>query len=411
MALSEADDSTGGRGPVAPRPADGLTFAAGRTRIHVALGQPSVVAVSGELDGDAAPVLRRALDVAVGRLGDRDVEIDLGPASPGDAGVEALRRAGERLGDAGRRLTIRATSPAVQAAVAVRSTTTTGDAPAGRLGSPGEAADEVALARARSKAPSSTLAALEQRAVYEFLAFMASSPALYLMRRGDGHPVMVLPPFAVDDAYTAPLRWVLSGQGYAVHGWEQGTNLSRTPKICEGLPRRLLELHDRYGARISLVGHSGGGSWARDLARRFPSAVRQVITLGSPFRLRPGDATGADGIAELLLREQVPQDDEALLPEEDRPPLTVPVTAIYTRTDGVAPWHAGIEAEGPRRENIEVVGSHCGLGYNPAAVIAVADRLAQPEGHWQPFEPPPFSRHLFPPPVYWRPPAARRAAA
>jgi pimeloyl-ACP methyl ester carboxylesterase len=252
------------------------------------------------------------------------------------------------------------------------------------------------------KAPSDRLAALEMRAAFEFMAFMANSASLYLMPRGDGHPVMVLPPFVADDAYTAPLRWVLDGQGYAVHGWRQGTNLSRTRKIVDGLPRWLEELHDRHGAKVSLVGHSGGGNWARDLAREYPDAVRQVITLGSPFRLRPGDATQADRLADMLLKDQVPQDPSTLIDEEDRPPLAVPVTSIYSRTDGVAPWQAALESEGPRRENIEVFGSHCGLAYNPPAVYAVCDRLAQPEGEWHPFRPPAHARRLFPTPAYWR---------
>jgi pimeloyl-ACP methyl ester carboxylesterase len=260
------------------------------------------------------------------------------------------------------------------------------------------------------KAPSRRLAALEQRAAYEFLAFMATSSMLYGMRRGDGHPVMVLPPFMADDNNTVPLRSVVDSHGYAVYGWAQGPNLSRTRTIVEGLPRRLITLHERHGAKVSLVGHSGGGNWARDLARELPSAVRQVITLGSPFRLRPGDATRADRFATLLLRDQVPPDAEALIDEEQRDPLPVPVTAIYTRTDGVAPWQAGIESEGPQRENIEVVGSHCGLAYNPAAVIAIVDRLSQPEGSWQPFRPPPLTCHLFPTPEYWRSASLRRAA-
>jgi pimeloyl-ACP methyl ester carboxylesterase len=251
--------------------------------------------------------------------------------------------------------------------------------------------------------------ALEPRALYEFWAFVASYPVLQLLGRGDGHPVMVLPPFAADDAYTSPLRSLLRGLGYAAHGWHQGTNLSRTRRIVEGLPARLVDLQRRHGAKVSLIGHSGGGLWARDLARAFPKAVRQVITLGCPFRLRPGDATQADPLANLLLVDQVPQDPDELIDEEFRPPVPVPVTAIYTRTDGVASWWAGIQSEGPRRENVEVFGSHCGLVHNPAAIIAIIDRLAQPEGSWQPFDPPTFARHLFPKPAYWQPKTAAAA--
>ena len=54
-----------------------------------------------------------------------------------------------------------------------------------------------------------------------------------------------------------------------------------------------------------------------------------------------------------------------------------------------------------------MVGSHCGLGYNPAAVFAIADRLAQPEGAWQPFRPPAHARRFFPKPVYWQPASSR----
>jgi pimeloyl-ACP methyl ester carboxylesterase len=241
------------------------------------------------------------------------------------------------------------------------------------------------------------------RAAYEFMAFMNTSSALVSTHRGDGHPVMLLPPFMADDSYMAPLRWVLNAQGYSAHGWRQGSNLNRTAKIVEGLPRRLLDLHERHGNKVSLVGHSGGGNWARELARDYPFAVRQVLTLGAPFRLRPGDATQADKLASSVLRDQVPPSPSALLDEESRPPLRVPVTSIYSRTDGVAPWQAGLESAGPLRENIEVLGSHCGLCYNPAAIFAIADRLAQPEGAWRHFQPPACASQYFPTPAYWHP--------
>ena len=259
-----------------------------------------------------------------------------------------------------------------------------------------------AQVRQSFKAPSLRLVAMEQRASQEFLAFMATAARLRRMSQGDGHPVMVLPPFGADDTYSAPLRWVLHGQGYSVHGWRQGTNRHRTAKIVEGLPRCAVRTAHAGAAKVSLIGHSDGGNWARELAREFPWAVRQVITLGSPFRLRPGDSTCADSLAERILGEQIPPPPAALIDEDDRPPIPVAVTAIYTRTDGVAAWEAGLESEGPRRENIEVVGSHCGLGYNVAAIIAIADRLAQPEECWQPFWPSPSLRHLFPKPVYWQ---------
>jgi hypothetical protein len=62
-----------------------------------------------------------------------------------------------------------------------------------------------------------------------------------------------------------------------------------------------------------------------------------------------------------------------------------PTTSIYSRTDGVVAWRCSINAPHPHTENIEVYASHLGLGMNPAALYAIADRLAQPEGDWHPF--------------------------
>jgi hypothetical protein len=65
----------------------------------------------------------------------------------------------------------------------------------------------------------------------------------------------------------------------------------------------------------------------------------------------------------------------------------VPSTAIFTRSDGVVPWRSCVDLPGPRSENIEVIGSHCGLGHNPAVVRVIADRLRLEHGEWRPFEP------------------------
>jgi hypothetical protein len=63
----------------------------------------------------------------------------------------------------------------------------------------------------------------------------------------------------------------------------------------------------------------------------------------------------------------------------------VPSTAIYSRSDGVVHWTTCLEYEGERAENVEIVGSHSGMAFNPMVVHVIADRLSQPEGGWQPF--------------------------
>src|SRR6478736_3367671 len=122
--------------------------------------------------------------------------------------------------------------------------------------------------------PSRTLLLLEGRAVQELGAFWLLRPWLAAAPRGDGHPVLVLPGLLASDMSTQPLRSFLKGQGYAVHGWKQGRNLGLREGIEDGMLERVEELYERHGRRkISLVGWSLGGIYARQLAKRVPEMV------------------------------------------------------------------------------------------------------------------------------------------
>src|SRR5438552_9628804 len=132
--------------------------------------------------------------------------------------------------------------------------------------------------------PSPALLALEGRAWLEFAALLPALPFLARAPRGDGHPVLVLPGWMASDLSTRALRWFLRDRGYHVHGWRLGRNVGATAPIREGLGRRFLELRDRHARKLTLLRWSLGGIFARELARRFPDDVRQVITLASPFR-------------------------------------------------------------------------------------------------------------------------------
>lgn len=246
--------------------------------------------------------------------------------------------------------------------------------------------------------------------MFELGAVAAASPLLRAIGRGDRHPVLVLPGFLAGDPSTAPLRSVLRGQGYWVHGWHLGRNLGPTPEIVDGLIDRLAMLHERHEAPVSLIGWSLGGIYARRLARRFPERVRQVITLGSPFRIDPDtNRSTVSGLYDRLRPTHAVTIDHDL-PGMDGGSLEVPATSIYTRTDGVVRWWQCLESVGPERENIEVRGSHSGLGFNPAAIIAISDRLAQPVGEWRPFRPPPGLGHQYPHPADWTPDVAASIA-
>jgi pimeloyl-ACP methyl ester carboxylesterase len=245
-----------------------------------------------------------------------------------------------------------------------------------------------AAPRTAIKAPSALLALTElPRALFELGSLPWAAPLLATAPRGDGHPVMVLPGFVSSDRATGILRGFLKKQGFDAHAWELGRNLG--PKAIgqqgEKLIERILAIHEATGLKVSLVGWSLGGVMARLAAKRIPHAVRQVITLGSPFSGSP-KASNVWRAYEMMTGQKI--DDEhtqGQLNEVSAPP-PVPSTAIYTRGDGVVAWQNCCEEAGPLSDNIEVHGSHCGLGVNASVLYAVVDRLAQAEDDWHPFE-------------------------
>jgi hypothetical protein len=233
--------------------------------------------------------------------------------------------------------------------------------------------------------PSKALMILEGRALSEFGAFWLLRPWLSAAPRGDGHPVLVLPGLLADDMSTRPLRGFLNSHGYKAHGWKQGRNLGLRGGVESDMLARIDELYERHGQRkISLIGWSLGGLYARQLAKITPYKVRSMISLGSPFAGSP-KATNAWRIYEMASGTTI--EDQELVNGgslADAPP--VPTTSIFSRTDGICAWQTCLNVEAPKVENIEVYGSHCGLGHHPAAVYAIADRLAQPEGQWKKFD-------------------------
>jgi len=231
-------------------------------------------------------------------------------------------------------------------------------------------------------APSKALLLAEgARAALELSASAALWPVLQLAPRGDGHAVLVLPGLMAGDWSTQILRDYLRGRGYQAVGWGQGTNLGPRPGVEQGMVALLEQLNERGGGPVSVVGWSLGGVYARLLAARRPELVRSVVTLGSPFSGDPR-ATNAWRIYELASGQSA-KGDPRLAVVASTPP--VPTTSIFSRSDGVVAWHTSLQGAGPMSESIEVHASHLGLGAHPAVLYALADRLAQPQGDWQPF--------------------------
>jgi pimeloyl-ACP methyl ester carboxylesterase len=225
------------------------------------------------------------------------------------------------------------------------------------------------------------------RAAMEMSTLPFAMMTMGCIPRGDGHPVMVLPGFMGSDSSTVTIRNYLTALGYEVYPWALGRNLGRRGDIEHKMVERANHIAATHGQKVSLVGWSLGGIFARQIARDIPDAVRQVITLGSPFG-SPGRGGTNKEIAELyeMMSGENPAEEplEALEEIWSAPP--VPSTAIFSKSDGVAAWEVCIEQEGPLTDNVEVHGSHTGLGFNPVVLYVIGDRLSLAEDEWTPFD-------------------------
>ena len=232
----------------------------------------------------------------------------------------------------------------------------------------------------------------EGRILFEMGITTLMMPALMAAPKGDGHPVMVLPGFLASDISTIPLRKFLRLKGYKDEGWGLGRNMGKhivdgKRVVSDELIDQVIRLSVIHNQKVSLVGWSLGGILAREVARIVPDCVRQVITLGSPFNGPEGAAPMAARMFKLLNRDLV--EKEIHLAHEIFVPPPVPSSAIFSRSDGIVSWQSCVNKQdvlNKQTENIEVQGSHIGLGYNHQAFWIVANRLAQAEGQWQPFQ-------------------------
>jgi pimeloyl-ACP methyl ester carboxylesterase len=214
----------------------------------------------------------------------------------------------------------------------------------------------------------------ELRAPLEAAAFLLGPDVTRGLPRGDGHPVLLLPPFGLDGRAMLPLARALDRLGYAVHDWGEGRNLGLRQRTAKRLLDRIADLHRRHGSTLSLVGWSAGGLYARELARARPDLVRRVITLGAPVHPHASghelvDLARAGTDAVLAARGDLP-----LIVHSDPPP--VPLTAIHATGDGVVAAAAARERERGDVENLGVEGTHLGLLCSRPALRAIATRLA-----------------------------------
>ena len=239
------------------------------------------------------------------------------------------------------------------------------------------------LERQAPRRPSLTLLGAEPwRAAFEYLSHKLTTTKP--TAQGDGHPVVIFPGMAADGRSVAPLRKYCQSLGYEAFDWGRGFNTGPQGDLDTWLltlAKHTQKLVSPTNRGATLIGWSLGGLYAREIAKLMPEQVRQVITIGTPFNA-DADHTNVGWLFRMLTRS--PAAIDAALATRLRTAPPVPTTSIYSRTDGIVAWqsclHDGMAAQ---VEDVEVPGSHTGLGWNPAVLRVVADRLAQPPGRWQ----------------------------
>ncbi len=223
------------------------------------------------------------------------------------------------------------------------------------------------------------------RAIFELGLSVSFSKLIKKQKNGDGHPVMVLPGFMSSARSTKVLRKYIENLGYDAYDWGLGRNIGKLD-FMELLLERIDEIHQKTGQQISLVGWSLGGIFARQVAKERPDIIRQVITLGTPFA-GLAEPNNAEWIYRLMNGgEKVKNVNSSFL--EDLPnPTPVPTTSIYSKEDGIVPWQLCMEkVEDPIHQNIQVRGSHIGMGVNTSVLSIISDRLKLGKENWYKFK-------------------------
>jgi len=233
----------------------------------------------------------------------------------------------------------------------------------------------------------------EPRALLEWQSFFVFRSFLKKLSEGDGHSVLVFPGFGATDLATLPLRNLLDELGYDAYGWGLGANILFDQSTEAEMVNLVNSVAEKSGRQVSLIGWGLGGLYVREVAKECLDSVRCVISLGSPVSGQLHTHTNSSGLLNLLGGEP-----GSIQPDKRRKlylPPNVPTTSIYSKSDGIVAWESSMQKSYEHTENIEIPASHMGLGVNPLTVIAIADRLAQPVGKWQAFEPKGWQKALF----------------
>lgn len=216
---------------------------------------------------------------------------------------------------------------------------------------------------------------MEARSLLEWSSIYCIYPFIPKRIKGNENPVLLIPPYLGDDFSTSFVRKYLKSLGFTTYKWDLGFNMVKSHYIPR-LEEKLHDIYQKHNAKVNIVGWSGGGIFAKIMANRHPEQVEQILTIGSPIWGVMDMKTPVYGLLEFFRGKSLKERNERFLAELEPIPK-VPVTCIYTKTDGLVPWKHCMEAETSRKDikNIEVFGSHSGMGANVSVLLVTANML------------------------------------
>jgi triacylglycerol lipase len=192
---------------------------------------------------------------------------------------------------------------------------------------------------------------------------------------GRGRPVMLIPGFMAGDRSLDTMRGWLRRNGYRPLRSGIELNMQSSAVLVERIARRIRS-EVPAGKKVIVIGQSRGGTLGLGLAQKYHKLVERVIALGSPIAasmdIHPVTMLGvhAARAVHALGRNPWDIDDEFDRQVLERP--KVPMTMLYSRTDGFVHWKACVRDD---VESIEVGGSHLGMSVNPRVYREIARLL------------------------------------
>jgi triacylglycerol lipase len=221
----------------------------------------------------------------------------------------------------------------------------------------------------------------EFRAVGEFARFFGQAWTWRFDRRAPkARSILLIPGFLAGDVTLYPFANWLRSRGHQVYFSGILANTDCPRRAIERLSNILFERHARAGEKLVVIGHSLGGIYARELGRRLPHCVEQVILLGSPIKDPHKHANPYVKMLALMTRRMretghgCSGELATICGVHVTEPPQVPETLIYSKTDGVVDWTSCLE-EGPNISAFEVTSTHCGLPYNLETLRIVRSRI------------------------------------